>query len=117
MIYIRSMALLFIGLCGLLACSNGADGGNRDPVISNVFAIPPTIAIGDSAALSCIADDPEGAPLTYTWDPSDGRLVGSERVVIWYPPTISGNYRVSVTVEDGQGGSDFETVTIAVRPN
>jgi OOP family OmpA-OmpF porin len=61
------------------------------------------------------SSDPDGDPLTYTWDFGDGTPAASSP-----SPTAThryaqiGNYPVRLTVSDGRGGSDMASRTVAI---
>ncbi len=61
------------------------------------------------------SDDPDGDPLTYTWnyDTTTGPQTG-EQVNFTFDEV--GTYEVTLTVEDGNGGSDTVTVEILITP-
>ena len=57
------------------------------------------------------SSDPDGDPLTYTWTGPFGTASGVSPTVI----IPAGTHTVTLTVDDGRGGSDTDTVTINVR--
>jgi RHS repeat-associated protein len=59
--------------------------------------------------------DPDNDPLTYTWnyDTTTGPLDG---VQVSFTFDAVGTYEVTLTVEDGNGGSDTVTVEIVITP-
>ncbi|UCC82217.1 MAG: PKD domain-containing protein [Gemmatimonadota bacterium] len=61
------------------------------------------------------SSDPDGDPLTYSWDFGDGAFdSGSQSTHIY---DLAGSYQASLTVDDGKDGSDTATLTINVtRP-
>ena len=62
------------------------------------------------------ASDPDNDPLTYAWRAADGRITGSGPTVTWTAPTaVEGSYPVTVTVDDGRGGTASDTTNIRVR--
>jgi hypothetical protein len=65
--------------------------------------------------ITCSTDDPDGDDLVYTWDAGDGTISGTGAVVTWIGPIEAGTYEVSVTVDDGKGKSDTDTVLVEVR--
>ena len=86
---------------------------NREPVLASIGA--QRVAEGTSLRVALSATDADGDRLTYS---ASGRPAGSSfsgGVFSWTPTyQQSGTYRVTFTVSDGQGGTDRETVTIAV---
>ncbi len=58
------------------------------------------------------SSDPKGNPLTYNWDFGDGNIANGQKVTHTFD-TI-GEYTVTLTVDNGQGGTDTKTITIKV---
>ena len=94
-----------------------ASAPNVAPEIVSVVAATDRIAPFDLCEVTCEAVDPDGDPLTYTWETAQGDVYGEGPTIEWGAPTEEGLYRLSVTVEDGRGGSaDFST-SLRVRAN
>lgn len=103
---------------GLVAlnCKSLTPATNSNPIISSISGAS-TVSAGGSVSLTCNATDPDGDPLTYSWSCTEGTLSSSTgRSVTWYAPEVSGSASVSVTVRDGQSGSDSQDKTIAIQP-
>lgn len=90
---------------------------NANPTVDS-FIVPSVAPVNATVVLSAAATDPAGVadPLTYTWtitrpDASTFVLLGPNPNFF---PTQHGAYGVSLTVTDGDGGSDTETATVAV---
>lgn len=87
-----------------------SDGTNRDPVAlamgtPSAGATPLTVTFDGSTS-----NDPDGDPLTYSWDFGDGATgVGVTTSHIY---TTGGTYNARLTVSDGKGGSAGATVTV-----
>ncbi|TYL55001.1 choice-of-anchor D domain-containing protein [Nocardioides sp. BGMRC 2183] len=92
-------------------------------VVTEVNDAPVLAAIGDRSAtedeeidpILVVATDEEGDDVTLTltplpaglsWDEAAGTIVGT--------PTTAGDFSVTVTADDGNGGTDEETFTISV---
>ena len=91
------VALLFAGACA---------PGNNSPQITSLSADPTTVGPGGNSTITCVASDPDGDTLTYSWSysgPSTGSIVGTGSTVNWTVPDTEGTYAVSVTVADGKG--------------
>lgn len=87
---------------------------HRPPVVR--LSVPPQAQVGEAVTLDASASsDPDGDPLTYTWDFGDGT-----------PPTKTtfpratysyakiGNYTPKVTVDDGRGGTSSATAPLTI---
>ncbi len=86
---------------------------NQPPVasfISDVTSgIAPLIVTFDASASS----DPAGNTLLYTWDFGDGTLGTGQNITHTF--NTIGSYSVLLTVDNGQGGVDTDTVIITVE--
>lgn len=59
---------------------------------------------GQFVAIGARATDPAGGAFTYTWSASDGRLAETNgAATLWYPPTHTGNFEVTVTATTERG--------------
>lgn len=91
--------------------------GNRPPVAR--LTVPPQAQVGEAVPMDASAStDPDGDPLTYTFDFGDG----SAPAKFTFPRTThnyarAGNYTVKVTVDDGRSGISSATAptTIILR--
>jgi outer membrane protein OmpA-like peptidoglycan-associated protein len=87
---------------------------NRPPVCR--LSVVPQGQVGDAVTLDASgSSDPDGNPLTYTWDFGDGTpptRSDSPRVTHSYARV--GNYTTKVTVEDGRGGMCSATAPITI---
>jgi PKD repeat protein len=88
---------------------NGAPSAHiaADPTVGSA---PLTVNFDASAS-----SDPDGDPLTFTWDLGDGAGAVGESVAHTYEN--AGTYVVRLTVIDDRGGSDEASVTISVGDN
>jgi len=92
---------------------------NQQPVIQSTTASPETIKTGETTQLSCVATDPDGDQLIYSWSSSKGTFpngtTGSS--VTWEAPDESGTNTISIIVSDGQNISEGSVnVTIETNP-
>lgn len=130
---ILSRLLLVIALCSVVgtACSKGNEespepskpatrtGGNQAPVISSLTPAQSEVSATNSTEISCVASDPDGDKVRYTWSTNGGKFSGTtnESLIVWVAPSQYGDYDVTVTVEDGKGGSVQATATVTVIAN
>jgi peptidoglycan-associated lipoprotein len=79
---------------------------------------PCTVEIGKSSTVTATAQDPDGDTLTYRWTAPTGTLANpAERQTLWTAAQQEGSVPVTVTVNDGKGGTASDTVNIqVVRP-
>ncbi len=87
---------------------------NKPPVITGLTAEPPSVVQGKTCTITCTASDPDGDELTYRWSPAKGTISGQGPSITWTAPTVCGDYAVSVTVSDSNGGEASDNVTINV---
>jgi hypothetical protein len=87
---------------------------NRSPIISSLVANPSEILYEGSTILTCIATDPDGDTVRYTWSASEGSITGVGSSVTWTAPNRSGQYSVTVIVSDSKGGQTQDNVTVTV---
>lgn len=61
------------------------------------------------------SSDPDGDKLTYRWDFGDGTTASFTAPTTTHQYARAGNYTVRLTVDDGRGGTDSTTATVAVN--
>ena len=87
---------------------------NQSPIISSLSPSPSSILYGGSAVLTCIASDPDGDVVRYSWTASEGSITGVGNKVTWIAPNKGGNFNVTVIVSDGKGGETRGSVMVTV---
>jgi len=85
------------------------------PVIREIVARPGKVDRGATTTVTCHANDPSGKTLTYSWLASGGTILGQDSAVQWTAPSAAGNYTLVCTVNNGQGGTDKDSVLVPVR--
>lgn len=85
---------------------------NRPPVIDQIIG-PKAWLPQTESPLTCVASDPDGDNLTYTWTADNGTIKGAGPTVTWMSPGRDGIYNITLVVSDGRGGST--TMTQAER--
>jgi outer membrane protein OmpA-like peptidoglycan-associated protein len=100
-------------------------GGNPPPPPPNhpptvtVTANPSKITAGSTepVVLQAQCTDPDNDPLNYKWSATGGGIDGTGAEVRWNPSGVKeGSYTVTVTCDDGKGGTANATADIAVEP-
>jgi outer membrane protein OmpA-like peptidoglycan-associated protein len=94
-----------------------APPANRPPTV-RAQCNPCSVEVGKSSTVTADAQDPDGDTLTYRWTAPNGTLANpAERSTLWTAPMQEGTVPVTVTVNDGKGGTASDTVNIQVtRP-
>jgi outer membrane protein OmpA-like peptidoglycan-associated protein len=91
-----------------------AAAGNRPPTV-RAICDPCTVEVGRTSTVSADAQDPDGDPLRYAWRTAQGTLANTvNRQTLWTAPMQVGPVPVTVSVDDGRGGTASDTVTINV---
>ena len=89
---------------------------NRPPTVT-ASCDPCEVLFGEQVQLRADAQDPDGDSLEYRWTAPSGTLQNADRATTrWTAPNQEGPVPATVTVDDGQGGSASDTVTIQVSP-
>ena len=94
--------------------------GANQPPVARAAANPTSGDVGMTANFDGSgSSDPNGDPLSYAWDlDGDGAFDDSTAVKPSWTYNTAGNYRVSLRVSDGRGGTATDAITIGVgRPN
>lgn len=93
---------------------------NRPPDIDSLTSDALWTLPSGSLQVACNASDPDGDDLSYRWEYEAGEIsqVSEDGSVIsWTAPEEPGQYSITVTVTDGHGGSDTETLSVKVMPD
>jgi outer membrane protein OmpA-like peptidoglycan-associated protein len=84
---------------------------NRPPVCSLAATnVTPrarnVVMVGDKVRIAATASDPDNDPITYKWTSSGGQVTGTGNTVQLDTSTLrQGRYTVTLTVDDGRGGT------------
>lgn len=91
---------------------------NNPPSIKALTA-ESKVSVLSTSEIVCEAEDPDGDELTYSWSANGGTIDGQGPVVNWIAPETPGEYNIAVLVNDNQGGTATQSVTITVtdEPN
>ncbi len=89
-------------------------GANQPPQISSLVANPSNIMYANTTLITCIASDPDGDVVRYSWSASEGSISGVGEKVTWVAPNKGGNFTVAVIVSDGKGGETTGNVMVTV---
>jgi|GEM_PF-2919853 len=117
--HVMKIHLLLSCVLAVNACKNdstGPDPNNVPPVIAKISVERRMVAIGGSVSLSCTASDPNGNQLSYSWVPDAGSIIGTGATVSWQLPPAVGCYKVSVSVDDRNGGVALDSMYVRVAP-
>lgn len=92
----------------------GGGAGNRPPTV-RASCDPCTVEVGRTSTIRADAQDPDGDALRYSWAPAAGTIASpTDRQSTWTAPMQPGPVRLTVTVDDGRGGTAADAITIQV---
>jgi|GEM_PF-360701 len=102
-----ALILLVLVLTALALFTGATCGGaaNELPVITSLTPSPSSVAPGDSSTITCVASDPDGNPLSYTWSATGGTISGVGNIITWMAPPATGTFTISVAVADDETGT------------
>ena len=89
-------------------------GANQNPTITSLVANPSVTGLGGNAIVACVATDPDGDVVKYTWQADEGSISGVGNQITWFAPNRAGAYNIIVTVSDGKGGETKGNVAVTV---
>ncbi|MBN2186024.1 MAG: PKD domain-containing protein [Dehalococcoidia bacterium] len=87
---------------------------NQNPQILSLTAEPNTVLCNGKSTITCVATDPDGDTLSYGWSANYGSITGVGDAVIWIAPDRVGEFTITATVDDGEGGQYVADVSVAV---
>jgi hypothetical protein len=76
---------------------------NHPPLVEQVTASPDSIDPAETTTITCVASDPDGDELNYTWRAERGNIIGESAQVRWVAPNTGGRYTITVEVTDSCG--------------
>lgn len=89
---------------------------NRPPTV-RAQCDPCRVEVGQTLTVRAITQDPDGDTLSARWSVPSGTIVDSRATTTqWRAQTAPGKVVLTVTAEDGRGGTASDTVTIEVAP-
>lgn len=87
---------------------------NRPPTVQ-ASCDPCEVEVGRTSTITADGQDPDGDPLTYQWKTAAGTVANpTQRQSPWTAPDQPGQVPVTVTVNDGRGGTASDSVNINV---
>lgn len=90
---------------------------NRPPVIESVIATPQFVRPTEEATITTTATDLDNDPLIYEYSAPAGEIIGTGPVVTWVAPEETGDYEITVIVDDGLETSQPGSVIVTVDEN
>lgn len=91
--------------------------GNRIPTVGAITASAAAVRPGALTEFRVTATDPDGDPLSYHWEFSDGSLTANSPAVAKRFPTAEGSLTVRCEVSDQRGGRTSTVLTLPVEAN
>lgn len=90
---------------------------NQLPVVTSLIPEATMLIPGAVTKITCVASDPDGDTLTYTWKATGGDISATEDIASWRAPNFAGEFVISVIVDDGRGGTAAKSYTLTVTTN
>lgn len=97
---------------GVVSCSGVVDVANLPPS-APAIAGPTSAVEGESLSFAATSADPAGDPVVLTWDWGDGSPLGTGATLL-HTYVDEGSYVLSVTADDGDGGTTVAQRTVVV---
>ena len=100
------------------SCSGaGESKGNQSLTVQSLNPVQTQTTPGGTVVIESQVVNPGNASLTYKWSATGGGFGGSGANNIWQAPPQSGIYEITLTVEDGKGGTAQGKTSITVSSN
>lgn len=93
--------------------SNGGNNGENHPPSADIVIEQEDFYVNRTIYFNSTAMDLDGDELSYSWDFEDGETSNKANTTHEY--TLAGTFNVTLTVTDGHGGEDVESVKIEVK--
>jgi len=108
---------LIISLCFTIGCGQettaepAATAQNRVPVISEILT-DVQVNVNGTTEITCVAVDPDGDTIHYTWTSDRGIIAGEGSKVTWTAPDTAGVCTIDVVVSDSGGLKAQQSINI-----
>ncbi len=112
--FLISLSLISIGL---ISCTGAASQPGAKLAIQSLTPVQGQTLPGGTVVIESNVTNPGNANLTYKWSATGGGFGGSGANNTWQAPSQPGSYEITLTVEDGKGGSAQAKTSIAVSSN
>lgn len=87
---------------------------NQQPIIDSLSAEQTGCGSTDVVPIDCVAYDPDGDKLEYSWEATGGEISADGSFAVWTAPEEYDTYYITVTVTDGRGGTAEDQIHIRV---
>jgi hypothetical protein len=110
--------IVIISILIFVSCSGaGESKGNQSLAIQSLNPVQTQTSPGGTVAIESKVINPGNATLTYKWSATGGGFGSSGPNNVWQAPPQSGIYEITLTVEDGKGGTAQGQTSITVSSN
>jgi Big-like domain-containing protein len=110
------VAIALVLSCATLRAQRGGPVDPNAPPSVTAYCDPCTVDAGKTTALHAYARDPNRKPLTIKWTAKAGTFANAaDRQTEWTAPAQEGPVDLTVTAQNGTGGTASNTITITVR--
>ena len=106
-----------IGTTETETTTTGATTDNNPPEIKQIVLPSENMEVHRSYDIKVEVTDADGDSLLYSWAVSDGIIDDSSlNPMTWTTPPFDGNYKITVKVDDGNGGTDTKIESVNIYP-
>ncbi len=93
-------------MVGVMVGLNSCGDDNADPTITDIQFQPTTVAANGAVKISVVAGDADNDEINYKYEATSGTIEFSGGpTAFWRAPSSAGSFPVTVTVNDGKGGT------------
>ena len=109
--------ITYINLTILLMLVSVGCEENQPPIIIGLHSDPGIIEKSGNSTLTCLADDPDGDNLSYSWTVALGDIIGSGNQVRYTAAFCCvGVNTINIIVKDSRGATVKGSINLEVNP-
>ncbi|NTW24405.1 MAG: hypothetical protein HGA37_06885 [Lentimicrobium sp.] len=110
--FMLGIAVVTFSILQCTSCEKDED--NSKPTVVILKMEPSTINANGIVNVSIAASDPDQDKLTINYQVTGGTVTGSGTQAFWIVPANEGQYKITASADDGNGGTTSDEMTITV---